>query len=158
MRKTLKIALISLLCIVSMPALSEQDSSDQIIKCKDQYYTCKDKYAFIEEECNKCPEWRKFINGHCLFIQSPYPDKPLIANGVDLKSCQDQVSAKPQFPWKNKKRYGFHKRSHDLDYADDEYSFYACDFLDLVFTTKENCDLCPNRQYVDERCILKESK
>ena len=41
---------------------------------------------------------------------------------------------------------------------DDQTFLFSCDEPTDVITTKENCDLCPNREYVDGKCILKERK
>lgn len=79
-----------------------------------------------EKECAKCSKNRKILHGICGFKDSISADMPLISyEGITMADG-------PQLA-----------------------KFYACDTPMNVLTTKEHCEKCPNRTYVDNLCILK---
>ncbi len=85
-----------------------------------------------EADCRLCGDWRtmKKLDGwlYCVLNKSPDPDRPLVENDDKLL---------------------YHAHNTRL---------FSCTEAKDIHTTKENCDLCPNREYIDGQCILKEPK
>ncbi|MBP5344112.1 MAG: hypothetical protein J6Y85_03475 [Alphaproteobacteria bacterium] len=90
-----------------------------------------------EAECMKCNN-RFFFAGLCLFKKSPFETHPIVS-----------------FPDEETGRSLIHNFSKLLRYKVD---FYSCDTDVVIFTVKGLCDLCPNREYKDGWCILKETE
>lgn len=78
------------------------------------------------EECLKCSKNRKISHGFCIFKNSIYQDKPLI--GYDI-ICREGCITEAQF--------------------------YSCDISKNISTTKENCNQCSNRKWLNGECRLK---
>ena len=94
-------------------------------------YPCDEiHFPFSEIQCNKCPELREYKEGKCVFKKSPNSKYPLINLGEEI-----------QTDWHNRYEY--------------ISGFYKCSTSKELTTTSENCALCPNREYVDGKCILK---
>ncbi|MBR6412505.1 MAG: hypothetical protein IKS41_05030 [Alphaproteobacteria bacterium] len=92
-------------------------------------FSC-DKPAVLnttQTDCEKCPN-RRWINGQCFLIMSNNPEKPLA-----------------QFPPKRE----------DWEIALISH-LEPCDTPNPIATVKESCDKCPNREYKDGQCILKD--
>ena len=85
--------------------------------------------TFNESECNKCPQNRHYDHKRGY---CDYKKSPV--SGSPLK--------------------GIFSETKYRKYA----KFYSCDERISVETTLENCGLCPNREYKDSKCILKENK
>ena len=118
-----------LLCF-SFPVWAIECPTDRPMEKDNECYPCiESENLFSKEECDKCPEFRKFENGSCIFTRSPYLDKPLL-HLMSIISSEE--------------------RSHE------EVYFESCDYLKPVLTTAENCSFCSNRKYEDGWCILKE--
>lgn len=127
----MKKLLLALLLGFSLPALAIECPSDKPMEYRGECYPCENgNNLFLEEECNKCPEFRKFESGLCMFTKSPYPDKPLFSMGRWDVVC-------PRFP------HG--KSRHCTPDRRIGTTFVSCDYPRRVHTTSQNCSLCLNR-------------
>ena len=79
-----------------------------------------------QTECEKCPN-RRWINGQCFLTVTNNKNFPLV-----------------QFPYQRE----------DWEFAPTSH-LNPCDTPTPVATVKESCDKCPNREYKDGQCILK---
>lgn len=118
-----------LLCF-SFPALAIECPSDQPMEKAGKCYSCEDwDNDYSKEECGKCPEFRKFKDGLCIFTRSPDPKYPLMqftAIGESDRFIQNGTV------------------------------FDSCDTKSAVRSTPENCAQCPNRKYENGECVLSE--
>ena len=128
-----------LLCF-SFPVLAIECPPDKPMEYKGECYPCENgNNLFSEEECNKCPEFRKFENGRCTFTKSPYPDRPLMYVQED------------EIPCFRGRRY----HSRPCGHREKTY-FSSCYNFGYERVTEENCLLCSNRKFENGFCILKE--
>ena len=116
-----------LLCF-SFPVLAIECPPNKPMEYRGECYPCENgNNLFSEEECQKCPEFRKFESGLCTFTKSPYPDNPLFSIGSWEKICP---------------------KCRDCKCKSDkgiETNFVSCNYPVRVHTTSENCSICPNR-------------
>ena len=107
-----------LLCF-SLPVLAIECPVDKPMKKGNECYSCTEsENLFSEEECDKCPEFRKFENGFCTFTKSPYHDKPLFTSSV----VEEHFFAGGGSKVLSKKT-----------------KFVSCDYSEDFETTLENC-------------------
>lgn len=92
--------------------------------------SCDSRYLNIpKEECDKCVEKRVFENGYCFFKKSLHKAFPLFDIGYEITDGGGWVA-----------------------------SVVGCGAIKPVFTSRSNCEECPNREYVDGKCVLKDRK
>ena len=128
-----------------------------------------------EEECLACPNREVVKHGDGIYCDLPStcpPDKPMRLNNTGTCTACDNPNEIKTIPeteclkcpelreWKDEKCQ--FKKSPDparplIGSWGNVVTFESCDTLfKKVFTTKENCDLCPNRFLNDSgECILK---
>ena len=114
---------------IDIADLGYECSSDEPMRHRRICEPCDSEIISIpKRECEKCSETRVFENGYSFFKKSNNKIRPLFTLGIMFDSP-------------------------DL-YANRTY----CDDETEAWTSKSNCDQCPNREYVDGKCVLKESK
>ena len=103
------------------------------LKDKNECLSC-DRTGLVlsvdKEMCQKCSETYAWYRGKCVpVVDTAFDDSPLI----DLE-------------------YAFMmEESHFERYVTED-----CDVADPILTTRQNCDQCPNREYKNGRCVLKQ--
>ncbi len=131
----MKKLLLALLFGFSLPVLAIDCPADKPMEKNDECYPCTEsENLFSKEECDKCPEFRKFENGFCIFTKSPYPDRLLFRSFV----------------------------AEELYYAggggkvlSQKTDFVSCDYPEIFKTTPENCSQCSNRFFATYTgCVL----
>ena len=145
---------------------------------KSSCISCDTTYPIINgKDCNKCPN-REVMTGteECVLKECP-PDKPLKSHGdclscnwkgIDISVTKEMCEKCPNtYKWYQEKCIPIISNDEDIPLIDLEmilpideslhweFANKKCDASEPITTTKENCDLCPNREYVDGKCILK---
>ena len=165
------IILSALILWVSLPLLAEECPVDNPLKGKDGIcYSCDEKdnvYLEKEEDNSVCPERA--------LKKSTFPTETIISIKADLKQCP------PEQPFSYVKKMiidNTHEEVREVECGDGktctQTSYYPgtyefpirsccnCDECDgpTLFSefNKEECSKCPNREYVDGKCILKQEK
>ena len=136
-----KIILAILLFGISLPVWAMECPVDKPMKKNGNCYPCEERdNLFSGEECNKCPKFRKFEDGLCIFTKSPYPDLPLFHIQEYTVVCPECIeeceSCVPELISRT--------------------VFSSCDDNEIVPANKEDCALCPNRKYENGKCLLNE--
>ena len=121
----------------------------ECVACDSQkmLYISEGKCRFCGDARNIRPEWEKWLHvseDKCRLCG----DMRIIKESGGQKHCVLNKSPDPSRPLVD----------NDTPNDDNQTLLFSCDTPTDVRTTKENCNLCPNREYVDERCVLKEAK
>jgi len=142
-----KLLLILMVCCCSTAEGVTPCPDDKPLSYEDKCYECDYQEKLGREEirdkmgCEKCPN-RIWTGSICRWNISPDPRKPLVHdNAFEENSLYS--------------REGFIVHSDaSIDYTD-RYKFVECDVKYPVYTTKENCTLCPERFWEAGRCVTK---
>ena len=131
----MKKLLFAVLLGFSLPVLAIDCPADKPMEKNNECYPCTEsENLFPKEECDKCPEFRKFENGFCKFTKSPYPDRPL------FKSFEVVTEYYP---------------GGGSKVLSEKTKFVSCDYPEKFETTHENCSQCSNRFFATYAgCVL----
>ena len=148
-------------------------------------YSCTtENIEFSKEECDKCSEFRTFENGLCVFSRSPYPQRPLMSitnvieswgprgssyKAVYFESCNflSSITTSPENCAQCSNREYVNgncvlKTCPRFYFTGHRGRCFSClatgisESIDNYQTTKEECGRCPEREYKDGLCVLRE--
>ncbi len=113
------------------------------------FYSCEEKRVIYttQSNCALCPN-RFWEAGRCI-------TKNILMHAPHLEL--EYLNEKEREKCKNEKKDDCDLRFFMILNDGNDREFYECNTPKAVFSSKSNCDLCPNREYKDHYCLLKET-